>query len=469
VRLQAETGFQLPKLRGRLLPEQSFSTTFVDTPDHRLAAAGITLQVQPGNREGTWRLDLPGHDHRLRFELAGPADAPPVRLQELVTAASRRRALVPVVTLRTERRTLRVHEQGREIADVVLDSVVMLGQDAVPRAFEHVIVERLDGGEQDLQRLTQRLRAAGALNGGAPPAVLRALIEAERPAPVTHHSASAAEQLANRLQEQYRAILWHDPGTRLGTDPESLHQHRVAVRRLRAILRAARPMLDREWVDCLRAELAWLGAALGPVRDLDVLLDHLEDESTRLPADDARAFSIVLETLAGRRAQARVEMLAALRDDRYLRLLDRLEAELPAPPAGPRPLELVTIAAREHRRLHRELQSLTARSSDETLHAARISVKRARYAAELAEASGGKHVRRYVKRAKRLQDVLGEHQDAAVAEAALRDLAAEIGNPAASLSAGIVVERQDGRRRVARRDLHGATAGLERAARKAWG
>ena len=46
---------------------------------------------------------------------------------------------------------------------------------------------------------------------------------------------------------------------------------RVATRRMRAILRAARPLLDPEWVRSLRAELGWLGGALGPVRDLDVL------------------------------------------------------------------------------------------------------------------------------------------------------------------------------------------------------
>ena len=103
------------------------------------------------------------------------------------------------------------------------------------------------------------------------------------------------------LQIQYHAILAHDPGTRLGADPEELHQHRVAVRRLRALLRAARPMIDREWADDLRDELRWLGAALGEVRDLDVLLEHLEDEAAELEPDDAQAFAPVLAVLANRR------------------------------------------------------------------------------------------------------------------------------------------------------------------------
>ena len=74
---------------------------------------------------------------------------------------------------------------------------------------------------------------------------------------------------------QVGELIAHDPGTRLGDDPEELHQARVATRRLRAVLRAARPLLDPGWTESLRAELSWLGGALGPVRDLDVLLDHL--------------------------------------------------------------------------------------------------------------------------------------------------------------------------------------------------
>ena len=52
---------------------------------------------------------------------------------------------------------------------------------------------------------------------------------------------------------------------------------RVATRRLRAFLRAGSELLDPEWSEPLRDELKWLGGALGPVRDLDVLVEHLTD------------------------------------------------------------------------------------------------------------------------------------------------------------------------------------------------
>ena len=56
-------------------------------------------------------------------------------------------------------------------------------------------------------------------------------------------------------------MLAHDPGTRLGTDPESLHDMRVAVRRARALLRAGAPLdRDRHADAVARAAMARLGA-----------------------------------------------------------------------------------------------------------------------------------------------------------------------------------------------------------------
>ena len=73
-------------------------------------------------------------------------------------------------------------------------------------------------------------------------------------------------------------------------------------------------------------------------------------------------------------------------------------------------------------------------------------MKRARYAAELSAAVGVKGTRKYVKRAKEVQDVLGDHQDAVVATAVLRGI--DAGPAVAAL-----VDRQDARRRAARADF----------------
>ena len=84
-------------------------------------------------------------------------------------------------------------------------------------------------------------------------------------------------------------------------------------------------------------------------------------------------------------------------------------------------------------------------SSDDGLHDLRIASKRARYAAELAASGEGRRARRIAKRAAALQTILGEHQDAVVAEERLQSLASDA-TPAAAFVAGRLLERQGARR-----------------------
>lgn len=79
------------------------------------------------------------------------------------------------------------------------------------------------------------------------------------------------EHVLASLQVQLEALRDHEAGARGGRDPEDLRKMRVAVRRLRAILRASRPLFEAKWVKGLRSELDWLGTVLGEARDLDVL------------------------------------------------------------------------------------------------------------------------------------------------------------------------------------------------------
>src|SRR4029453_19489882 len=114
--------------------------------------------------------------------------------------------------------------------------------------------------------------------GLAPPAEIAQLIEgvvAGRPLlPLPPLSPDqGAIRLRAMIETQRRALLEHDPGTRLGEDPENLHQHRVAARRTRAFLRASRGYVDPDWARSLSDPLRELGRATGPMRDLDVLLE----------------------------------------------------------------------------------------------------------------------------------------------------------------------------------------------------
>src|SRR5205814_5216193 len=88
-------------------------------------------------------------------------------------------------------------------------------------------------------------------------------------------------------------LLRHDPGVRIGDDPEDVHQARVATRRLRPDLRTFRPLLDQARSEALRDELKWLADLLGANRDADVLMERLREHADRLPQRDATAVSAI--------------------------------------------------------------------------------------------------------------------------------------------------------------------------------
>jgi CHAD domain-containing protein len=208
----------------------------------------------------------------------------------------------------------------------------------------------------------------------------------------------------------------------------------------------------------LSLELQWLGSVLGDVRDLDVLLARLRDEAGDLDAGDRAAAGRLLRTLDRQRTRLRRALLKALDGQRYDTLVDRFDEVLTTLEPSDSKATLENLAQREFKRLRRDVQALDQEPADDALHALRKRGKRVRYAHEL---SGAKAV---VNRAKAFQDVLGEHQDSAVAEDRLRALSQDA--PAdQALAAGLLIERERARRAKARASWRTAWRQLERAAR----
>ncbi len=461
-KLTAAPGFALPALPGDRLPVRELSSTYHDTPDLRLAAGGITLRYRTERGHGAWQLKLPHGEDRLELEFEGVARAAPAEVLGLLTAHLRGARPVPVARLKTHRAGVLVCAGDRKVAEVVTDVVSVFEGRRIARRFEEIEVELVDGSSADLSAIVRRLRQAGAADTDSRPKLFQALdLQVPAPAAPPRRSAPAGEHVAAALRAQYEAIVRHHPGTRLGTDPEELHQMRVATRRMRAILRAARPLLDPDWVRSLRAELGWLGGALGPVRDLDVLVDHLRADAHLLGAADERAFLGLLRALEAEHAADRAALLEALGEPRFVTLIERLDAETQAPPLQAADQSLQALAGREFRRLRKTVRALGQDPPDAALHATRIAVKRARYAAELAERSVGKPAAAVIRDAKLLQDVLGDHQDAHVAEERIRALVKPRTGVAQALAAGRVIERQHERRRVARAAFPQAWRALE--------
>ena len=100
----------------------------------------------------------------------------------------------------------------------------------------------------------------------------------------------------------------------------------------------------REPINALREELAWLGAALGGQRDLDVMREHLRGELRQLERQDRGAGRALLRRLEKAGRSSREELLAALDSPRYLALLDRIEETISHPPVVDTEVSLADVA-----------------------------------------------------------------------------------------------------------------------------
>jgi CHAD domain-containing protein len=469
LKLGADRSFRLPSLPGVALPPRVFTSTYYDTAGYRLAAAGVTLRRRVEQGKGLWQLKLPRGVDRLELELPGGPAGPPPAMRDLLMPYLRGAPLEAVAKLRTRRGGIQAQELDGAVADVTLDVVSVLDGRRTARTFQELEVELVSGDGKALSRIGKVLRAAGATEGDTRPKLFQAL-ELERPAPPRPPGprAASSEHLKAMIAAQYHAIVTHDPGTRLGTDAEELHQMRVATRRLRAFLRAARPLVELEWAKELRSELAWLGAILGAVRDLDVLMERFREDAAGLDSAEQRALRPFFRLLEAERSEHRDSLLEALRSERYIQLLARLEAATESPRLTGEETPLRSIAAAEFKRLRKAVKGLPADPSDEELHAVRIKGKRARYAAELAEGSVGGRATRFIQEAKTFQDVLGEHQDAVVAEQRLRAGVRRIGGRTFAFTAGRLIEREEQRRAAARAAFPPAWGRLEKHGREAW-
>lgn len=461
VKLTPPDGFTLPDVGGERRPERTFVSTYHDTSDLRLARYGVTLRHRVEEGAGLWQLKIPRGVARIELEQAGPPARPPGELLALLPAFLRGEGLVRVARLRTRRQTIVV--DGVEVVD---DAIAVFDGARIRRRFRELEIEYQGGNERSLKRVLKALERAGATPGELWPKLFRALdLAPQRGTATIGRKTPPGAALAIQLSRQYEGLLEHDPGTRLGTDPEDLHQMRVATRRLRAFLRAAAPLVDPDWTRTLQDELGWLGRGLGPARDLDVLQQYLENEIGQLEPDGA-ALAGLIESVEADREAARAAAIAELTSTRYLTLLDRLD-EAAEPPLSGAEIALRDIFAQELDRTAVVVAALPEDPTDNELHGARIQVKRARYAAELAAGELGKKSGGFVDAAKEVQDVLGEHQDAVVAEDVVRTWLT--GNPSAALAGGRLIERQRMRRDTARAAWPGAWRQLERAGRKATG
>lgn len=467
-KLTVDGGFRLPSLQGVRLPAKILTSVYYDTSDLRLARARITLRHRTQGRKSAWQLKLPLDCGRREVEIPGKASTPPPQVLDLLFIHLQGGTVRPVATLRTRRTGIRVG--GSRGAEVVLDEVAVLKQSSEVLIFREVEIERLDGDAALVARLEKRLRKAGATNHDGRPKVFRALdLPAPRGLEPPHSGDPAGTHLQYILSRQLDTMLSRDPGVRLGGESEDVHQMRVATRRMRSVLRVARPLLKPGWEAPLREKLGWLGHQLGEARDLDVQIAYFKGQSDNVKPPDRSAFGRFIDYLQQKRNKVQQQLMRQLRRPRYVALINRLLPAVREPAIVPNNnVTLPDLAGKAFRKLRKAAKELDDSASSAKWHCVRIRAKRARYAAELAESCAGRPATRFIDQIKLIQDQLGDMQDAVMAEHHLRRFTSKKAGRQSAFLAGQMVEWQRQRRREAKQAFPSVWKKVKKCGKEVW-
>ena len=272
---------------------------------------------------------------------------------------------------------------------------------------------------------------------------------------------TASEMALVELRRLLAAWHAHEPGARLGHDPEALHQLRVTARRIDATLGLFRQQLPLALSHARRTAKTVL-RTLGAARDLDVQLAQLAHYCAGLPENERAAAEPLQARLQAQRLRARARMVRALDSEptrRWLGALSLASAQAPTGNGALAERALVVMPERvrsRFRKLRKSVRRLDTSSSMEDYHGVRRRAKQLRYAIECGAGLFGKPAQETLKALRRLQDTLGAHQDAHMAGNRLAALATDPANtlpPATLFLMGRLAEHYTGTTAQARKSL----------------
>lgn len=438
---------------------------YLDTEDWRIHRAGFSLRLRHrnGNVEATLKSLKKGSGGlRGRLELnqqsaaADFADDGPV--SERVRLLGAAQSLRPLFEVETNRRRYLVQRDGQTVAELSLDDTrIKAGGVEIEHLRRVEVEETVRDALSTLRSFMQALAVATNLAPAELSKFESGLVAAHLN-PREHLDFGATEFAAEDtavecsyaiLRQFFADFLSSEPGTRLGEDPEQVHDMRVAARRLRAALKIFLPILPPEFA-FLRDELQWVGRALGEVRDLDVQLEWLLELQEEADWEQGMALSPLIDLTRASQENARQTLLQELESERYRQLVERMSTALRASPAfeaeQQTAREYVTpILLRAYQKFRKPASRLTPHSPLPEFHAVRIKAKRLRYGVEFFRPLFGQRANRMAEEVERVQELLGQLQDCRVSIDWLNDVARDGGEklpPRTLLLMGQLMERR---------------------------
>ena len=418
------------------------STTYYDTPNRDLAAAGVALRIR--RADGRWLQTVKGAGavaagvHR-RAEYEWPLPSPRLDRAKLALTPWRKLFEDGGGYRRVFATEVRRSEQPLAFADgttatLCLDvGEIRAGRRRAP--VSEIEVELEAGDPSRLYELASALTADLPLRIEHASKAARGYELAGDSAPEPRHArdialprdATVSAALAALGAECVAQLEVNAAAMRRESDAEYLHQLRVGWRRLRSLLKIAAPIAPADKIDALDSELSWLGSQLGPARDYDVFaLETLP----KIAADFRGEPGVrrLRARAAARRRKARTLAREAAASTRLQKLLIELGAFFaalgPGSHASPLARDWIRPLLDERHEKLRKRARHAHRLGPEERHKARVAAKQLRYVAEFfATLFSGKAADAYTSALSKLQSSLGRLNDLAVARRLIDEIA----------------------------------------------
>lgn len=432
---------------------RNLSAMYHDTADLKLTRSKRTLRRRTGGPDEGWHLKVPAESGRLEFQgpLGEEGARPPAAVLGPVRALIRDEELAPIARVDNERHVWLLKDAaGATIAEFCDDHVTAAsllpgGEETSWREWELELTDTVAGttrGEVLLRHAREVFLAAGARESESPSKLATALgesvdnVELPEPAPKPEEG-SAARAVVDALQANRDRLVALDPAVR-ADEWDSVHQMRVATRELRSHLQTFNGILVGERFELVEQELKMLASILGVARDAEVVAERFDNLMARDEAQglDPHLRDQLAEDMRDEYHRAHRRVVFALDSDRYLTLLNELDALLADPPVavaedGEEPADTGRVLGehlaaaygklmKKHRKVMRDWhdENLPRAEREERFHDVRKAAKKLRYSAEAAGGSGLKTGKLY-KACKAMQSSLGDFQDTVTAREVL--------------------------------------------------
>ncbi len=416
---------------------------YVDTEDRFFLKAGVRCRIRSKNG-GSWEITLKstgssaGNGAFTRTERTIALESATTESEALDALhgpalgnelGGRRVDLVLAIDNRREVQEVRLADGTR--AELCADTVLAKSGDERSELRE-VELEFEEGDARALADAVSRMASSVELTPSDVSkfeASANALGIASAPPPLPKESFSRDDPVgvaARAVIARQTAVLErNDPGVRLGMNDEAIHDMRVATRRLRAALSVFDEFLpERERK--VHKDLSWLRKSLGEGRDLEVQAARMTSLATQLPAEQRVHTDSYVGKLTDRLAAESSGALEVLESRRYRAMIDELHRLADSRVKGK--AKKRTVAEHGARAIERRLSKIVDRyprridpdSEDALLHRIRIDLKAVRYTCEFFRRTGSAELLAFIRETKKLQDVLGDHQDACTGRDMLR-------------------------------------------------